>query len=249
MQFDSDALAVIAAMTTSPPMPQRRVEINNLVTRLKSAGIWTGLDAMWMLAAQDPQAALVNWKAPGTFTGTLSGTIPFVGDRGFTGNGTTGRIGTGWTPSTSAVNFTLNDASMWVWVLTDLQSNNQDIGCRSDANANRSEISTRSASDRLNCFINSNNSTQPVVATSIGLSSSRRTSSTAVASFRNGVTQGSGTVTSTALPTVEMWLCGSGPATFSARQVAFGAVGASLSGLELSFYQILLQYMQAVGAA
>src|SRR5882724_11855738 len=65
--FDTDALALFDAMVPAPNAA-RKTLINTLILALKSAGIWTRLDVLYVTAAHAAQPATRNWKAPtGTF--------------------------------------------------------------------------------------------------------------------------------------------------------------------------------------
>jgi hypothetical protein len=94
------ALAIFAAFTT-PPTTARKEIINNVVADLVLSGVWNELDVLHVYAAADSQAALINWKSPGTFNGTLFNAPAFAADRGFTGNGSNAYISTGYTPDGS----------------------------------------------------------------------------------------------------------------------------------------------------
>jgi hypothetical protein len=68
--------------------------------------------------------------------------------------------------------------------------------------------------------------------------------------WKNGVQVGATLATpSTALANAEQWICGGNAAGFSTNQVAAAIWAASLSGLEATFYAIMLARMQGVGAA
>lgn len=249
-QFDSAASAVIDAMSVSMPATDaRKVVINNFILALKAATIWDFLDVMYVPAAHAPSASLLNWKTPGTFTGVPVNSPSWQADRGYTGNGTNSRVNTTWVPSTNAVNYTLNNAAIWSWSPVNLQSDGYDIGISSDANANRVEINSWTSINRLSVRLNSTLGSFQATTSSQGLSGAQRVNSTTITTWRNGVQGSSGGVVTTALPTLELWLCGVNATSFGIRQIAFGAAGAALTGKELAFYSAILAYMQAVGAA
>jgi len=71
--------AGLLARMSVPPSPARRTHIDTLVKSLIAAGLWTKLDALYLLAAHDAQAArlnLVPWT--GTVTNALTNSA-FVG--------------------------------------------------------------------------------------------------------------------------------------------------------------------------
>lgn len=249
-QFAAASSLIIDAMSRSMPATDaRKAQINVLVKGLQSAGIWDLLDVMWVLAAHSPQASLLNWKSPGTFTPSVVNSPVWQANRGYTGNGTSSRLATGWIPSTNGVNFALNNASVWSWALTDIAAAAFDIGITSDSNVNRAGINSRNATSQLSGFLNSSSNVSPVVPSSIGLSGLTRASASTITVWKNGVTVVANSIASTGLPTIESWICAQNSGSFSARQIAFGAYGASLAGRELAFYNLVLSYLQAVGAA
>lgn len=246
--YDPAAVAIFNAFTTPPTTARKRI-INSTVISLKSLGIWDQIDVLYMTAAADSQAALINWKSPGTFTASPVNAPTFVADRGYTGNGTTSRLDTGWTPSVNAVKFTQDNASVWAWVLTNAGANKSVLGSYSPEPV--ALLNPRNAVDISDLRLNNALAGFVGIATtdSTGLTGAQRRSSTDLRGFKNGVEVISGSVASTGVPTVSQWICASNPAVFDARQIAFVAYGSSLSGMEAAFYTIILTYMQAVGAA
>ncbi len=93
---------LLAAMT-SPQPGNRRLTINRLIAALKQSGVWAKLDLLYVLAAGDSQAAGINWKTPGAFTLSAVNAPAFTADRGYTMNGTTQYLDTGWDAATNAV--------------------------------------------------------------------------------------------------------------------------------------------------
>lgn len=126
ISFEPEALTLFSAMTVQPS-PVRKVAINTLIKALKACGAWQKFDRFWMLAAHTPQAALLNWKAPGTdnLALTVSGvpqSFPYWDkDRGFNGHGVnTVQLQNNVTFATldadSGSNFKLANAHISAWV-------------------------------------------------------------------------------------------------------------------------------------
>lgn len=115
--YDTDAIALLDAMTVQPSAIRRSL-INSTISALKTANLWADIDVMYVLAAHDAQAARLNWKAPGSFAATVIGSPTFTSDQGYTGDGSTGALDTGWTPSTNGAAFTQNAAHASAWTLT-----------------------------------------------------------------------------------------------------------------------------------
>jgi hypothetical protein len=84
-KFCTEADALFARMSTAPSLP-RKYTINRLIVDLKTAGIWTRLDALYLLAAADAQAALLNWRASNSLANGSG--LPFTANVGYVGDGT-----------------------------------------------------------------------------------------------------------------------------------------------------------------
>ncbi len=93
---DTASIALIARMTAAPDSA-RRGQIDALVRALKIAGIWPKLAALYLTAAHDAQAARLNWVS-GSHDLTEHGALTFTADRGYTGDGSTGYLDSGWSP-------------------------------------------------------------------------------------------------------------------------------------------------------
>ena len=245
--FLPQAQALFARFTT-PPTQARKILINRLITSLLSAGVWTKLDALYLFAAADAQAASLNWLSA-NYTAIPVNSPTFVADRGYTGDGASSRLRTQYVPATNGVNFTLNDSSEWVYCLTDVDGAQADVG--STISGGQTQIQSRRSSTQIGVSLN--DATFGVVSsisTSIGLTGVSRTASNARKTFRNGVQLGAtSTAASTSVTTAEQWVCAANSAIFSTRQIAFAAWGGSLAGLEPALYTAVFTYLKAVGAA
>lgn len=240
--YDPAASAIFSAFST-PPSTDRKKIINDLVVALKTSGIWNNLDLMYLIAAADSQAASINWINPGTFTFSLVNTPTFVADQGYAGNETNQALDTGWTPSTQAVNYTLNNASVWTYSRTSTLSTRTDIG------STNSYFATRWTGDVFIGRINDATNDSKSNTNGSGMFGIQRTSPTAKVFWRNGVTLGTSTRASTSVPSNTQYICGSNGLNDGGKQMAFAAWGSSLSGKEAVFYSSVLNYMQAIGAA
>lgn len=114
--YDSASDAIIAAFTT-PPTTARATLIRDTTRSLVQAGVWDKLDFLHVYAANDSQAALINWKNPGTYNGTLVNSPTFAANIGFTGVATS-YIDSAFTPASSpSPKYTLANASAFAWGL------------------------------------------------------------------------------------------------------------------------------------
>lgn len=246
--YSVEAKTLFAAMTT-PPLAARKRQIDTLIRALKAAGVWTLLDVLYVLAAADSQAARLNWKNPGTFDAVAVSSPVFAADRGYTGDGSTARLRTQYTPSVNGVQTTQNSASLWVWSLTNAALDPQEAGNSTVGSVN-TRLATLTSTNVATSRLNSSATVGVSNASSLGLIGTSLASSTVQKFWRNGVQIGTDqATTTTGLANGEQWICGSNSSTFSTKQIAAAAWGAALTGKEAALYAALLTYHQAVGAA
>lgn len=85
VSYEAEALTLFAAMTSAPDATRKGV-INTCIKALKDAGIFTKIDALWLLAAGNAHDAGLSWINPATFALTAVNSPTFTTDRGYTGN-------------------------------------------------------------------------------------------------------------------------------------------------------------------
>lgn len=244
--YSTEALALFAAMTVQPDAA-RKTLINSTIVALKAAEIYQQLDLLYLLAAADEQAAKLNWVNPASFAAVAINSPAFVADKGFTGDGSSSRLRTQYTPSTNGVHYTRDDASGWVFVLTNVNETLADIGNNTSP---KSIVRSRSSGYPVTCINDATASNGDAVSTSVGFTGGQRISSTVKRIWKDGAQSGADiSVSSTGISAQEFWICGANSVIFSTKQIAAVAWGASLTGIEVSFSNILLAYMQGVGAA
>jgi hypothetical protein len=244
----AETSTLTAAMDVAPTI-RRKGLINTYVAGLKTAGVWTKLDLLYVLAAHDEQAARLNWVAPATFEAVNVGAGPtFVADRGITGNGSSTAWSTGYTPATHASQLAQDSASLWVWCLTNVAENAADFGA---AVTHNSFVRTRSAGDAISYTVNGATTSTVGSATSIGMTGISRADGTNQQAWKNGAASGAAAAgASTGLPAAAFRIGGRGNDLWSTKQIAMAAAGAALSAGEAEdFYDLTLAYLQGVGAA
>jgi hypothetical protein len=116
--MDPDYKAILDYATTQGytlPSASQQLLQEQLIIDLKSAGVWSKLDTFGVFATDgNSDFALIDWIRLSQYTAVNSPT--FTSNGGFTGNGTSSYIDTNYNPSTSGVNYTLNDAGRFYWV-------------------------------------------------------------------------------------------------------------------------------------
>lgn len=109
---NAEASALVARMSVAPD-DTRKGLIDTFVGSLKSGGVWSLLDVLYVLAAHDSQASLLNWIGA-SHNGVTYGAPVFTTDRGWQGAaGVADGINTDFNPTSAAGNFTLAEASVW----------------------------------------------------------------------------------------------------------------------------------------
>lgn len=242
--FTTEYQAVLDRATTlgyTKPSAGQQVKQNQLIVDLKAAGIWTLLDVFYVFATDgSSDFATLNWKAPASFQCTKVNSPTFTVNEGFTGNGTSSYLNTNWAPS-GGVNFTLNEAGAGIYSFTAGQTGpDQLFGAFDTGTINGVQFTPRIPTDVLRFRVNTTTLTDLVSTDGSGFWHEKRTSSTAVSVYRNGSLFGSSSVSSTARPVVSVYVLAlnigntlNGP---SVRKAGTFWAGASLNGLESSFY-------------
>ena len=179
--FDADYQAVLDRSTalgyTAPSAAQQTLQ-NTLVEDLKTAGVWSKLDAFYLFATDgDSDYATLNFVAPSSFQATKTNSPTFTADEGFTGDGVSAYLDTNLNASTDTTNYTQDDASFGVYAWNN-------IGATGEYPMSADGISTRLrwAQDTGANRINHSGTPSPrgiISSGSTGLIGLNRTSSTA----------------------------------------------------------------------
>ncbi len=230
--WDADAAAYFAASGTSAA--PYTTGINAAIVAMKTAGLWDKADRIWMFAGQNEAGSLIDWKALNTDAETVNDPDWGAGV-GFTLNGTSQYIDTGFAPSGGA-QYVQNSGSFAVDAATSTTGNNCIMG-----NAGESQDPPITTLTFLSLNMNARvqaNSSQIVTAhggrTALWMAS--RTSSGATALYKDGVslaTDGDGSVAVGS----SNWFVGAQnnggtPALFTACDARFAFVGAGLDDTE-----------------
>lgn len=249
-----DETTALIARFTTPPDATRTTKINDLIYALKTAGVWAKLDALYVMAAADAQAAQRNWIAD-AFNLTPTSSPTFDADRGYTGNGTSSYLDTGFNPTTQAATakYIRDSAHVGLWSRSSgqISSNNsgKDMGATTLLG-----LWLRGTADTAAWAINSTIGSIGNLVTAANTDGSghflfNRSTSSALQSYRNGGSLGTSTKTSTGIPNSNITIGKSGASQFVNRQFAAAHIGQSLDATETAaFYTALQAYMTAVGA-
>ena len=119
---DSDYLNVLVFATSASndydlPSPFQQLQHQQLIQNLKTSSIWNKLDVFYNFMSDGSSGFnLINWKNTGSYFITSSGNIVHEKNRGFKGDSIAAYLDTNYDPSTSGVNYTLENASRYVFV-------------------------------------------------------------------------------------------------------------------------------------
>lgn len=252
-----DAAQTVAFLArTSGLSATETAAYKSLINGMVADGTFAKLDLLYIFATNTATTALLNLVST-SFTATNTGSLTFTADRGFTGTGSVGGfIDTAWTPSTNAVNYTLNAGMTGAYNRTSRTTGNNMTmyGCNNVAGTSYSYFRGRNASNNIEVGVNDAAFGGFANGNAQGSWVSNRTSSTNIDVFKNaGSTRvGNVTATSVALPDRKMQVfqlgngTGQGPTTD--QQAAFWA-GGGFSATDVSNLQSRINaYMTAVGA-
>lgn len=247
--FLPEAEALFAAMTVQPD-EARKTLINDTVAALMAAGVWTKYQELYVFAAHDVQAALLNWKTPAQ-SATRLGTATFTVDRGFTGNGGTGGANTMRIDSFANVNtgiFTANSAHFSTYVNAGLGGDSNNIDCGTSVGGDA--VGVLLGNGNTHWAIRDAGGSAVVVGAASGSWISTALNPTAFL-YRNGAQVGTKAYGQVAAPASKFaWLGVADGTAWSNRRLAYGSYGSNLTPGEASAkHTALLAYLISVGAS
>lgn len=218
----------------------------NFICGLQSDGVGCGtvLDALYVLAAPNSSASLLNLCST-SFSLTVNGTTTFSAGHGYTGDGSTGFLDTGYVPSTAGLNYALNSASYGVYVVTSTTTELDMVDMGADVSPAFASASalfpiTDFAGGITGYFcINQDVSTcqGPTTTNARGLWVVSQTASNASAVYSGATSISTSTTASTAVPTLSFYVGAEHsdvPADFgfSTHQLAFSFIGGGLNSTQ-----------------
>jgi len=236
--------ALIAAMDT-PPDATRQGHIGNLISSLRSAGVWSKADLIYVLAAHDAQAAGLNWKDPAFAELTATNAPTFTADEGYTGNGTNAFLDAG-VALAGLTNYTLNSASAFVWTITATAGTGRDLGTASSLNAS---ILGAAASNNMTMRGNQGLNSSGLAGANgfLDMYGWVRRDAADLHIFHGGALVATTAQASSAVPAGNVTLLRASTG-YSPRQIAFALVGGALSNGEVAaLYAAVETYMEAIG--
>jgi hypothetical protein len=231
-----EILNYATAQGYTKPSFSQQLRQNKLMLALKAAGIWNKLDS-FAVFYNDGSAnfGLIDWKRVSLYTAVNSPT--FQTNAGFYGDGVSSYIDTNFNPATNGVNYTLNNASRFLW------NNVVAPGSRfmdgNSSTSNNGIYSNNALTHRINQGTTSLTGANVLLNTT-GLIAINRTSSTNVELF-DDTTQFSRTATSTIVNSSNQFILRGGT-QYSTQRTAVYGMGASLVSENTDLYNALNAY-------
>ncbi len=241
--FDVDAQAFFDRVTTAGGTlsTTEKNATNQLVLDMKSAGIWSSMKAIYPMVGASAAACAQNLKSS-SFTGTFTSGWTFA-STGVTPNGTSAYMDTTLLPSTSLL---LDSVSISFYSRTNTQGNIQMGSNDGTGYLLQQMVTSTQMYSQLNgagaSFIDA-----PVTQWQ-GLFTTSRTSSTAVAAYKNGVNIKTDTKSSSNQPTFTCYIGArnnnGSEANFDSKQCAFASIGDGLTDTQASNFYTAVQAFQ-----
>lgn len=231
--------------------------VDTLITGLKSEGLFAGTDAIWLLASESAKQAKfdITGNTGSNLALTVGGSPTFTASQGYTCNTADNDfLNLNYTPSSTAVNLTLNSATIGAYMRTSSSTRRWTIGCE-DATAaigfeyfRLAGAQVTSATNNPSGAVNVSGSTG-----SAGFHCTARTGSTTTDYYFNGSSIGSTAASSVALPTRPVYglaLNSSGTTIggLAGQETAIIVIGKGWNSSQISsLYTLLQSYMTSLG--
>lgn len=245
--LDAATQAYIAAMDIKPTLARAQA-IDAVVTGLKSAGIWSKLDCLYLFAAHHRQASRLNVVAPATLEFANVGSPVFQSDKGWISPGTGNYLSLGDTVANLLTQFTQDDAHAGIYAVNNVAQNVTIFGTTA---LSTFYIAPRLVGNVTRFALNdgTNSNTAAVVTGNPGHLIANRPDSGSKDLWRDGTQLLDLSVASVSLPTGNIVVCAGQGTTNTVHHAAVMHMGAGLSSGEIaSFTSIIDTYLTAVGA-
>jgi hypothetical protein len=222
--FSAEYQAILAEGTAQGytlPSASQQAKQNILLNSLISSGVWAKLDLILVFANDgSSEFGCINWKNPSGTKATLVNSPTFTINEGFTGNGTSSYILTGYNPN-GTLNYKQNDASRMMYVKTAAANKVLDGIEPNTANSITSFVSTLQRINQGGTNLLAN-----LDFSGVGMQSIHRTSALDVVGINN-ITQTARTATSLGFSNNEQAILRSVNA-YGTQQIAYYSMGANL---------------------
>ncbi len=243
--IDSAASAYSAAMTT-PLTSGRLALVSTLVSGLKTAGIWSKLDWLLLLANETSQGSRVNLRNPAKVA-TAVNSPTFTADRGWTGNGSSAHLDCGEAANLAPNVYSLNSAHAGtICTAQNTTGGSPSLGGVSDARLHLNMLGD--GGTEVFSINDATTSNSRASSSKLGHRIAARGASATKRAYFNGALVATVSVTSAAQPAGN--LCVLRRSTiYSPDRIGVFHSGSNLTDSEVStLYTLLTAYLDAIGA-
>jgi hypothetical protein len=245
--FDADYQAVLdrgTALGYTLPTDGQKIKQNQLLVNLKANGVWAKLDVFYNFANDGSSGfATLNWKSPTTRQCTLVASPNFITNQGFQGTGTS-YISTNFNPSIGTNQYTLDNASRYIYMYQGVNSANVSLDGTSSTTINgiRRELST---SQRINQSTNITSLPFDFTITR-GMKSIHRTSNVNVSLYNDTIGANLGALSVSIQNSAQFILRGNNLTTFGTHTISMYAMGSSLVSENTNFVNTYNTYINSI---
>ena len=244
-EYDVDAQAFFDRVTNAGGTltTTEKNAVNTLVGRMKIAGIWTSMKAIYPMVGASAAACAQNLKSA-SFTGSFTPGWTFT-STGVTGNGTSAYFNTNFNQSS---NLTPSNNHISLYSRTDVDAVVVDCGITNNVTYSFSQLLLRSGGNAT--FENGSQKITPSTANSLGLYTGSALTA-GIKLYKNGSSISSSTAAQTrSMYNNNIYIAATNESTsnnpfyFTSRQYAFSSIGDGLTDTEASNLYTAVQEFQ-----
>jgi hypothetical protein len=219
--------------------------VDTLIKGLKTDGIFSKLDRLWLYASENTFQALTDIVADSLATAVNS--PAFTANRGYAGNGSNAEIDSNFNPTTApSPKFVQDSANLFAWNNTSGTSATPWL-C-GQGSAGQSQITPFFTDNSDYYSLNGSSALNSAGTGATGLYLLNRTSSSTITLDVNGAQQVSAGEGSVAITSSDIFSLENGSGNFGNRQCSCLGFGSGLSGTDrTNIYSRLRTYMTSVG--
>lgn len=215
-----------------------------MIDGLVSDGVWSLLDVLFIFATDTQANALLNLTSS-TFSASVTGTVTFTANQGYSAAQAASMVNTTFNPFTaSSPNFVQDSATLHFWRIS--TSNFASAGMNQGGQATKNSMFPRFTDGNLYCDVNASSDDATGIANptnAAGGYTCSRTASTGYSYYKNGSSLGTRTNTSTAVATGTMQVLPG----LNTGDSAMLAAGAGMNATQaLAFYNRVHAYLQTI---
>lgn len=237
-QYPNGCTQATAFLSRTKGMPAPYVlAYTNLICGLVQDGEYSKLDTLYAPASQYPDAAYLNIIST-SYTLSPTSAPWFTSGQGFSGDGSTSYLTTGYIPSTNGVNYTINSASLGVYVFNSRTGGAAYAEIGGNSSANATDIWPKYTDGKAYIEVNGNGTGTTNGGNASGLWVGSRTGATTNTAYHNGVVFGTyGTASTTLVGCALLLLNTCNVNAFSGDTIAVAFMGAGLTGTDITKIQ------------